>query len=316
MTSSALASPGMKAEPQTARNPFGFHAPEPGDILWAKPLLAASGRMGSEYCFGNLYAWAPLFRTEIARAGPFLLSRHTSQAGTPSYSLPVGDGSLRDAVEPLRTDAGLRGVPLRIRGLTAVDADRLKDALPGRFRIEGARNEADYIYRREHLALLPGKRYHNKRNHIARFSREHRWEYREIRPRDLEDCLAMVGRWEQLNAERDPQGLEWEFEALGRCAANFELFECRGGLLRAEGEVAAFTLGETINARVFCTHFEKAYAGMPGAYQMINREFAANTLGAFEFINREEDMGNEGLRRAKLSYEPTLLLEKFIATEL
>ncbi len=315
MTPSALTFPKVKTAPQQ-RNPLGFHAPEPNDIHWAKPLLFAANRMGCELCFGNIYAWASLYHSEIAHCGPFFLSRYIDSSGTPSYGFPVGEGDLREAIALLREDANRRGLPLRIRGVTAEDRESLDAALPGFFSYENMRDEADYIYRREDLALLPGKRYHQKRNHIARFAREYRWEYREIRPEDLQDCLKMVMRWEEGNAERDPQGLERELEALRLCFENYELFECKGALLRAEGEVIAFTAGEAINPRVFCTHFEKAYAAMPGAYQMINREFAANTLEAFEFINREEDIGSEGLRRAKLSYYPAILLEKHIATEL
>jgi hypothetical protein len=146
--------------------------------------------------------------------------------------------------------------------------------------------------------------------------REYNWEYREIRPEDLPECLEMVKGWESLNAERDPEGLEQEFNALRRSFAHYEPFGFRGGLLRAEGKIVAFTLGEAINPRVFCTHFEKAFSAVQGAYQMINREFAANTLEAFELVNREDDIGSEGLRRAKLSYAPEILLEKYLAVEI
>ncbi|MDR3314479.1 MAG: phosphatidylglycerol lysyltransferase domain-containing protein [Oscillospiraceae bacterium] len=313
MTSSVLAPPAATTAPLPG-NPLGFHAPEPEDIHWARPLLFAAERMGCELCFGNIYAWAPLYQSEIAQCGSFLLSRFEDVSDS-AYCFPIGDGDVKAALALLREDAKQRSVPLKLSGITAEEVEKLEAALPGRFRFESARADADYIYRQEDLALLPGKRYHQKRNHVARFMREHSWEYREIRPEDLPECLEMVMGWEELNAERDPLGLEQELNALRRCFANFELFACRGGLLRVEGKIAAFTLGEAINPRVFCTHFEKAFSAMQGAYQMINREFAANTLGDFELINREEDIGSEGLRRAKLSYYPTILLEKYLAVE-
>ncbi|MDR2525860.1 MAG: phosphatidylglycerol lysyltransferase domain-containing protein [Oscillospiraceae bacterium] len=314
MSSSSLAREATE-EAQLGANPLAFHTPQPEDIHWVKPLLFASGRMGCELCFGNIYAWAPLYRSELAQHGGFLLSRFVDDHNV-AYCYPVGEGKLREALALLRADAHLRGNPLQMRCITAVEVERLEQAMPGFFRFEAIRADADYIYKRSDLAELPGKKYHQKRNHIARFDRERSWEYCALQPADLPECLEMLRGWEALNADRDPVGLEHEFNALHRSFANFELFELKGGLLRSEGQIVAFTLGEAINAQVFCTHFEKAFATMPGAYQLINREFAARALSGYEYVNREEDIGSEGLRRAKLSYYPEILLEKYVAVEI
>jgi hypothetical protein len=231
------------------------------------------------------------------------------------YCLPVGPGDLGEVIPLLRGDAARHGAPLAFYGLNEGDLPRLEQACPGAFRFETRRGSADYIYRREDLALLAGKKYHQKRNHAARFEREYGWRYEEITSPLLEECHGMLRRWAQRNSDKNPEALRQEQTALERCFAHYESFGLRGGLLRVDGQVIAFTLGEALNAQTFCTHFEKADTQYAGAYQMIHRCFAQHSLGGFEFVHREEDLGDEGLRKAKLSYQPALLLEKYTATE-
>jgi len=288
-----------------------FHAPQPEDIAWAKPILLAEERMGCEFCFGNIYAWALRYGTEIARCRGFFLARN----GCGLYCLPQGPGDLNEVLPLLREDARRCGKPLTLFGVTSGDIPRLEAAAPGAFRYEANRDMADYIYRREDLAGLAGKKYHQKRNHIARFERGNTWRCEAITPAVLDECLEMERQWVARNAEKDPVGLRGELRALERCFAHYEAFGFCGALLRAGGRIVAFTLGEELCGHCFCTHFEKAFTEEPGAYQMINRCFAAVCLENYEFVNREEDLGDEGLRRAKLSYYPAILLEKYMAVE-
>ena len=319
--SSNASGPGLPHELQ-------FRAPRPEDITWARPMLLGARRMGSEFCFGNLYAWAERQGTEIARAGGFFLIRSglwkDDGRGSKIYGLPLGTGDLGGALALLREDARRRGVPLALFGVTSGDIPRLEEACPGAFRYETNRDFSDYIYRREDLARLPGKKYHQKRNHVARFTRENDWECEPITPAALDECLAMARQWVARNGVRDPGALLDELRAMERCFAHYEAFGLCGALLRTGGattggstggRIVAFTLGEELNEHCFCTHFEKAFTEEPGAYQMINRCFAAMRLEGYEFVNREEDLGDEGLRRAKLSYYPAILLEKYLAIE-
>jgi hypothetical protein len=119
-----------------------------------------------------------------------------------------------------------------------------------------------------------------------------------------------------MNLEKDQDGIEVEGEVLKFCFDNYSKLDFIGGLIRIDGEVVAFTFGEKLNENTFDTHFEKAYSTVRGAYPMINREFAKNTINCFEYVNREDDVGSEGLRKAKLSYHPEILLEKFTAVKL
>jgi len=292
-------------------NALRFSVPRPEDIAWAKPILLAQQRMGCEFCFGNIYAWAERYGTEITQCRGFFIARN----GCGHYSLPQGQGDLREVLPLLREDARRCGKSLTLFGVTSGDIPRLEAACPGAFRYEANRDYADYIYRREDLAGLTGKKYHQKRNHIARFERGNDWQCEPITPAVLDECLEMERQWVTRYAGKDPAGLLDERRALERCFANYEAFGFCGVLLRSGGGIVAFTLGEELNEHCFCTHFEKAFAEEPGAYQVINRCFAASCLGNYEFINREEDLGDEGLRRAKLSYYPAILLEKYFAVE-
>jgi len=297
-----------------------FRAPRPEDIVWAKPILLAEKRMNCEFCFGNIYAWALRYGTEITRYRDFFLARN----GCGLYSLPMGPGDLNEVLPLLREDARRCGKPLTLFGVTSGDIPRLEAAAPGAFCYEANRDMADYIYRREDLAGLAGKKYHQKRNHIARFERNNTWHCEAITPDLLDECLEMERQWIAAhNGNKDPKDLRDELRALERCFANYEAFGFCGVLLRANGamtggsaggRIVAFTLGEELSEHCFCTHFEKAFAEAPGAYQMINRCFAS--MWNYEFVNREEDLGDEGLRRSKLSYYPALLLEKYLATEI
>lgn len=299
-----------------SKNDLHFRAPQPEDVTWAKPILMADGRMGCEFCFGNIYAWAEKYEPEIMQYRGFFLSRYDRGDGRIMHCLPQGKGELCDVLPLLRDDAHAHGGPLTLYGLTQEEVARLQDKYPGKFRFESSRGNSDYIYRREDLAALSGKKYHQKRNHIARFMRSNDWTCEAITPDVLDECLDMERRWIELNEEKDPEGLRQELRALERCFANYELFGMRGALLRSGGKIVAFTVGEPLNDKCFCTHFEKAFTDEPGAYQMINQRFAADFLQEFEFINREEDLGDEGLRRAKMSYYPEILLEKFTAVEI
>ncbi|MCL2300724.1 MAG: phosphatidylglycerol lysyltransferase domain-containing protein [Firmicutes bacterium] len=288
-----------------------FRPPRPEDIAWVKPILLGARRMNCEFCFGNVYGWAERYGTGIARYKGFFLARN----GERLYGMPLGTGDLGGALALLREDARRHGVPLTLFGVTSGDIPQLEAARPGAFRYESNRDYADYIYRQEDLAGLAGKKYHQKRNHIARFERGNAWQCEPITPGALDECLEMERQWVARNGGKNPKDLRDEQRALERCFAHYEALELCGVLLRAEGRVVAFTLGEELNEHCFCTHFEKAFIEEPGAYQMVNQCFAASCLGNYEFVNREEDLGDEGLRRAKQSYYPAILLEKYLAVE-
>ncbi len=280
-----------------------FRPLRPEDALWAAPLLTASERDGCEYSFTTAYMWSEHYGVRIARVGDVLVL-----GSEQSLLPPVGNGweevlcRLRDTAEK----------PLRLHGVDEAVLLRLKALFPGRVHAEESPDDFDYLYRTEDLATLPGKAYHSKKNHIAAFSRQYDWSYEPLSADNAADMMALSRAWCEEKGGCE-SSLGEEQCAIRRVLRDPERFSLSGGLVRVEGQAVAFTLGSPINERVFDVHVEKALSAYSGAYAVINREFA-KTLTAYELLNRENDMGIPGLRRAKESYRPTVLLKKYLVT--
>ena len=188
---------------------------------------------------------------------------------------------------------------------------------PGQYQIEYDRDSADYLYRQESLATLAGKKLHAKRNHINRFLENFPdYQYERINGKNWQECLELERAWVRENNPDGDADKENEERIIAYALEHRKSLNMTGALIRVNGRVVAFTLGEPLTADTFDVHFEKAYADIQGAYAMINREFVRRELSAFTYVNREEDMGIPGLRKAKLSYHPESLVEKGIVTKI
>ena len=276
-------------------------------------LLAAPER-GCEYSFANLYLWG---RQEVA----FLrgcVAYFSHFYGRTVYPYPIGDGDKRAVLEAIIADSRERGIPCRISGITEADREELERWFPGKFRIRPARDFFDYVYSIDALADLKGKKLQKKRNHFNRFRANHP-DYRvePITRENIPLAQNMVNSWYQARQKSDPDG-DYLLESLAIAKA-FRHFEELGmeGLLLLDGEeVLAMTMGSRLSADTFDIHFEKAREDADGAYPAINCEFARYLRLKYpdvKFLNREDDMGLEGLRKAKLSYYPDHMVEKYKA---
>ena len=218
-------------------------------------------------------------------------------------------------------DSLRRGGQTRFRGVTADAQAFLEEQYPGRFRFTPYRDSFDYIYTVEELSELHGKKLQSKRNHCNRFEDEFPdWFTAPITDENLPQCHEMLRIWYEqhepaVNAQELDQ-LQLEKAALQRAFNHFDELEM-DGLLLSDGErIIAFSMGSRMNRDYYDVGFEKAFPDVNGAYAMINREFSrmiAEKYPEVRFLNREDDMGSEGLRRAKESYQPTVLLEKYTA---
>ncbi len=287
--------------------PFEFRELIPEDAAWAAPVLHSSGRNICEYSFTTAYMWSRHYRVELARVGdlPLLRSEHN---GRYSYLTPVGEGA-DEVLKALRREALENGEALFLHSVDEDTLTHLKTLFPGRVHAEESRDDFDYVYRTADLAGLPGKAYHSKKNHISAFTRNHAWTYEPLSPENADEMAELSREWCREKGGCS-HSLNAEACAIRRVLKTPELFCLSGGMVRVEGRPVAFTLGSPINDRVFDVHVEKALSAFSGAYAVINREFAA-TLTEYEFLNRENDMGIEGLRRAKLSYKPAEILAKY-----
>jgi hypothetical protein len=187
---------------------------------------------------------------------------------------------------------------------------------PDLFSYEAGRDAFDYVYSIDKLASLSGKKLHAKRNHINVFKKNHQWSFELITKENLGECYAMNEQWCKEMECSEEIGLKQENCATRRFFRYYNELGLDGGLIRAEGKVIAFTMGEVLNSDTYDIHIEKALRDIQGGYPMINREFAAYIKDKYPhiiWINREEDMGYEGLRKAKESYFPDKMEEKYLA---
>ena len=291
-----------------------FKTPEISDKVWVDKCLKHAASMNCEYSFGNIFVWTDAYSTEICRYKDFFICRW-GEGKNIVYSLPLGEGDFSDAVHQIILDAKAQGIIPRIYGVTEGYLVMLREAFTGKFTYHYDDGFNDYIYSTKKMALLSGKKYHGKRNHITNFKKNNPdWRFEEINRNNIGECIALHTKWLDEKNDEDNEDYTDEFLAVLRAFENYEALGFIGGLIRVGGEVIAYTMGEPQqNGRCFVSHFEKAAAEVQGAYPIINQEFTKHCLMDYEYVNREEDLGIEGLRKAKQSYHPEILLEKCVA---
>lgn len=265
-----------------------------------------------ERTFANVYLWSRQYPVKWAVVENTLVFKSEDEEHL-AFAYPVGDpGDVRRAIEWLTEYFKDRGMPFRMYNLTPDNFAQLEEWYPGRFQIEYDRDSADYVYESEKLATLSGKKLHSKRNHINKFKALYggRWSYEAITAGNVEECFQMALKWRDQNGCEDDADKRGEICVTMNALRLFEELELTGGILKIDGEVVAFTIGEPICPDTFVVHIEKAFADVEGAYPMINQQFVEHECKDYLYVNREEDTGAEGLRKAKLSYRPVFMVEK------
>ena len=290
---------------------MNFHTPTLTDKAWVEKAFLKGNTDCCEYCFGNIYMWSDIYDNRILNDNGIFVSADFTDK--PVFCYPIGDGDKKSTIEKLIEYTKNKNIELEFFGMTEKDRDELNFLFPGQFNIEETRDFFDYVYKSEDLANLVGRKYHSKKNHISYFEKNFDWKYEPINENNIELCLLLNKHWEGLNLQKNPEEISDESLAIKKALTHYFDLDYEGGVLTIQDEIVAFTFGERLNNNTFCTHVEKAYGNIRGAYQMINREFARQLQDRYEFINREEDTGSEGLRRAKLSYQPHKLVIKYSA---
>lgn len=273
--------------------------------------LAESDFMGCEYSFANNLAWRRLADSKIAFFKDFYIVGAFADA-VPSFVFPSGKGDFREVISALRSLAEEHGAPLRLTGVTDKSLEMLRELFPDGFTSVPDRDYSDYIYLRSDLAELSGKKYHAKRNHLARFNRLD-YEFSPITEKYYDDCILWLVENYNSSGKSDHSFIAEQF-AINTFFSYFDALELKGGIIRIDGRIAAVTVGERLNSDTFCVHIEKADTSYEGIYAGINNLFVRSAAEGSTYINREEDLGLEGLRKAKLSYHPAFILNKHIVT--
>ena len=294
-----------------------FHPIQISDREWVNEKLKESNHASCEYSFANNFIYAKAYDVQVGELFGCGVIRYSDKRkkGQYSYSFPFGNGDKRAALETMRALCRQDGQALQMYPVLEADRTHLIEWFRGEFEIDADRGDFDYIYTVEKLASLRGKKLHGKRNHIARFMDAQDWRYEPMSAANIEGCREMSKKWERTRADKWNDSMEEELNVLDEALDHFEALGFVGGVLYKADEIVAFTIGERLNADTLVVHFEKAYPDLQGAYPMINQQFILHEGTGFTYVNREEDTGDLGLRKAKLSYYPELILKKYRVVE-
>ncbi len=279
-----------------------------------KPLydsfLLNCGNRGCEYNFANLFLWGR--QKALIHEGNLTFFCQFNRKSV--YLFPIGQ-NLKPTLDAIIADSRKRGIPCRLTSLTAEDESLLEQWYPGEFYFQPDRDSFDYIYSIDALADLKGKKLQRKRNHCNRFRLLHPGCTTEpITDENTPQVLDMLDRWYASRKTADPTAtFHLEQTAITKALRNRSALGMEGLLLLEKGQPIAMTMGSRLSEHTFDVHFEKAVETIDGAYAVINREFAQYLRAKYptlKWLNREDDLGIEGLRKAKLSYCPERLIEK------
>jgi uncharacterized protein len=274
-------------------------------------ILCAYQPETSELTFTNLFIWRRHYATHWSLWRDMLLFLCGDAQGDLFCLPPVGPGPRAEGVSMLlswlrqekgQTQPCIARADGRLAAELATQAD---------FAIEPRREHFDYVYATGDLIQLAGRKYHGKKNHVNKFRSDYSFAYETLTAGHVEACLKLQDAWCGCNRCSEDMNLMGEWEAIRELLGSCDRLAVQGGVIVIDGAVEAFTLGELLNKDTAVVHIEKANAQIPGLYAVMNQQFCEHALSGVAFVNREQDLGNDGLRQAKLSYHPARLVEKF-----
>lgn len=304
---------------------LSFHNITVADREAYQAVSLRSGRRNCNFTFANLIGWQFWFKTELCIIPP-------SPAGTPptlggelgsvvlrftldgerAYMLCAAGTPCCELLRAICDDCGGR---LTLLGLEDEAAQQLQQNACREgidIIVEPQRNQYDYIYRRADLAALQGGKLKAKRNHVNKFRAEYPdFEYRELTPEMFDECRRLATIWREERGDNNPEygdTIAAEHRVMENVFANWEALGMLGGSIWLGNKMVAFTYGAAVTDDTIDVCVEKADRSIDGLFSVINQQFAAHLPERYIYLNREEDMGLEGLRKAKLSYHPEILL--------
>lgn len=276
--------------------------------------MSGHGYRHSEASFSNLFIWKYAWNIQWAQDGEALYMKMGSESYRPFLLPPyLKDWSkscrphMQKAEEYMMDAYGSFYVKCAIPEMV----QKIVQDCGSRYRFAYDACNSEYVYNAGDLIRLDGKKYHAKRNHINNFLKNHTFEFFDYTPDLLEECMQIHNSWMEEHRDSTQQEVADELLATSRALMYFEQLNFVGCVIKADGVPAAFSMGERIRPDTAIIHIEKACCGFDGIYQIINREFAARSFADVTYINRAEDMGLEGLKRAKLSYYPAFMLKRY-----
>lgn len=268
-----------------------------------------------EASFANIFIWQRALDIQMA-TDELAMYLHLSIDNI-SYMLPPllenCDTSIEEPMRRCEEYLQSRSDKFLMKGVTVPLKETIERDCPGRYVMTEDRANFEYVYNSVDLCTLEGKKYHAKRNHINKLLSSHSYTYRLYTPDDYQSCMSLYESW-MMGKGGMTESYQSELWAVEAALQNLDVLGIKCGLLFVDGNLEAFSIGERFGSDMAVIHVEKANPDLQGAYALINREFARNEWSEVKYINREEDMGIEGLRKAKLSYNPAFMVEKYICT--
>lgn len=281
------------------------------DINTLRDYTKLSGTRNCEFSMVNVFFWNNREKLRYAIIDDVLVYK-LIEDDTAYYSVVELPENLKEFWEKLEADAAECAAKIVVNNLSEAMVLRMEREMVGQIRFWYEREYSDYIYEVDNLINLSGSKYHGKKNHLNKFMNTYEFSYEEITDDSIEECREMKNRW-AVRKGGDISEYKEELEIIDNVLDNYGKMNLTGGIIRIDGEVVAFTIGEAVSSDTFVTHFEKAYEDIPGLYQAINQQFAANSISGFKYVNREDDIGLKGIRQAKLSYRPVMMFDKYNA---
>lgn len=291
--------------------------PEAEDEDWINSCIAVSGTMASDASFANIYLLRNKYSTKISRYKDFIIRKYSGKGARCGYTFPLGKGDVAKALAEIEKDAKECGERLQFAFVTEEQKEVLENAMPARFCYSSDAGDSDYIYLRSELASLSGKAFHKKKNHFSKFVRTYPdYKYYEIGACNIYDAQKVADAWYYEHLQDEDASQLAEYKAIKEALENFEELGLIGGIIYVNDSPCAMTIASKINENTVDVHFEKAVGeyALIGGYAAINKLFSEK-LDGVTWLNREEDIGIEGLRKAKLSYRPKIMLKKYSAVE-
>ena len=272
-------------------------------------LFSQSPPLISEFTFTNLFVWRNCYQTKITLFQKFLCL--LSDRGEASFFFPpLGEGDVVECYQSLLRYLKEKGVNAKIARVPEAVQEKI-DWKPSGMKAELDRSQCDYVYFTQDLIELKGRKYHRKRNHIKQFQEKYAYQYIPLTPEWIPQCLQLETEWCDLRHCEASPGLLNESFTIKEAFTHFEELGVKGGAILINGKVEAFTLGDPLNPETVVIHIEKANPAYEGLYPMINQAFLEHQWSGYTYVNREQDLGEEGLRKAKESYFPHHMVNKY-----
>lgn len=258
----------------------------------------------SENSFVTLYLWDKYYNLHLCEEEGFLFIRFTID-GKNQYLFPLGEGDLKNAFEKVMAEEE----KVTLRFITDIQKDFIEKNFPNQFSFTLREDLCDYVYETERMITFSGKKLHGKKNHVNFFEKTYSYTYEKVDEKTaIEECKPLLLKWvDEKTKNINPV----EHDAMEKMFDNYSAFNMVGGVIRIDGEIVAMTFGERLSSDTVLVQVEKAKEDIRGAYPMICRLFLENEWSDTTFVNREEDMGIEGLKKAKESYCPIFKTLKY-----